>query len=245
MWKRSQLFAGCHLATHPKSRSSRSRRICLQVILLFVLESSQDPSRLCPDEVALLVGFSGMYPSTCYVILRFDLPHVNEVKNLIVNPGFPLEVFRSSKLLVVSWADASFRARDRIFGSCSCGFSTGGHATFQHVSRLIVNSVWSSTRVLLESSVTSSRHSDRCTLGKEVNLYLSWCSPFAVVTKHNDPAAAAYLRVPGVTGPMFIVHQDAEIWVKHGPSKVLTSCTVLVAILTFFVIRIGAGSLSL
>ena len=33
-------FAGCHLATHPKSRSSRSRRICLQVILLFVLEPS-------------------------------------------------------------------------------------------------------------------------------------------------------------------------------------------------------------
>ena len=41
-------FAGCHLAIHPKSRSSRSRGICLQVILLLVLESSQYPSRLVP-----------------------------------------------------------------------------------------------------------------------------------------------------------------------------------------------------
>ena len=34
-------FAGCHLATQPKSQSSRSRRDCLQLLLLFVLESSQ------------------------------------------------------------------------------------------------------------------------------------------------------------------------------------------------------------
>ena len=54
--EKTPTFAG---ATHPKSRSSRSRRICLQVLLLFVLESSQYPSRLCPEEVALLVGFNG------------------------------------------------------------------------------------------------------------------------------------------------------------------------------------------
>ena len=71
-------FAGCHLATHPKSRSCGRRGICLQVILLFVLESSY-PSRFCPEEVALLVGFRGTYPPTCYVILRFELPQINEV----------------------------------------------------------------------------------------------------------------------------------------------------------------------
>ena len=49
-------FARCHLATHPKSRSGGSRRICLQVLLLFLLESSQYSSLLCPEEVALLVG---------------------------------------------------------------------------------------------------------------------------------------------------------------------------------------------
>ena len=53
--------------------------------------------------------------------------------------------------------------------------------------------------MLLESPVTSSRHSDLCTQGLIVNLYISCCSPFAVVTKHNDPPAAAYLCVPGVT----------------------------------------------
>ena len=40
--------------------------------------------------------------------------------------------------------------------------------------------------MLLESSVTSSRHSDRCTLGKVIKLYKSCCCPFAVVTKQND-----------------------------------------------------------
>ena len=44
---------------------------------------------------------AGKYPSTCYVILRFELHQINEVKNLVVNPGVPLEVFRSCKLLVV------------------------------------------------------------------------------------------------------------------------------------------------
>ena len=47
--------------------------------------------------------------------------------------------------------------------------------------------------MLLESSVTSSRHNYRCTLGRAVKLKKSCCSPFAVVTKQNDPAAAAHL----------------------------------------------------
>ena len=42
-----------------------------------------------PEEVALLDGFNGKYPSICYMILRFELPQINEVKNLIVNPEFP------------------------------------------------------------------------------------------------------------------------------------------------------------
>ena len=46
---------------------------------------------------------------------------------------------------------------------------------------------------LLELSVTSLRHSDRCTLGIEVKLFLSCCSPFSVVMKQNDPAAACVL----------------------------------------------------
>ena len=73
-----------------------------QVILLFVLESSKYPSCLRPEEVALFVGLDGKYPSTCHVILRTELPQINEVKNLVVNQQFPLELFRSSKLLNVS-----------------------------------------------------------------------------------------------------------------------------------------------
>ena len=91
-------FAGCHLATHPKSWSCGSRRSGLQVIVLLVLETSQYPSGLCPEEGA---------------VLRFDFFQINEMKNLIVIPGFPLEVFRFSKLLV---APSYFR---RCFLSCT------------------------------------------------------------------------------------------------------------------------------
>ena len=119
-------FAGCHLPTNPKSWSCGCRRIGLQVILLLVLETSQYPSVLCPEEGA---------------VLRFDLP---QIKNLIVIPGFPLEVFRFSKLLV---APSYFRrcflsCTGSPLGPCSCCFSTGGHTTFQHVSGLTVDSSW-------------------------------------------------------------------------------------------------------
>ena len=74
----------------------------MQAILLLVLETSQYPSRLCPEDVALLVSLDGEHPLSGHTVLRFDLPQINEIKNLIVNPGFPLDVFRFSKLLVVS-----------------------------------------------------------------------------------------------------------------------------------------------
>ena len=72
------------------------------VILLLVLETSQYPSGLCPEEVALLVSLHGEHPSSGHIVLRFDLPHANEIKNLSVNPRFVLEVFPFSKLLLES-----------------------------------------------------------------------------------------------------------------------------------------------
>ena len=57
---------------------------------------------LCPEEVALLVSLDGEHPSSGHIVLRFDHPQINEIKNLIVNPGFLLEVFRFGKLLLVS-----------------------------------------------------------------------------------------------------------------------------------------------
>ena len=56
------------------------------VILLLVLETSQYPSGLCPAEVALLVSLDGDHPSSRHIFLRFDLPHVNEIKNLHCQP---------------------------------------------------------------------------------------------------------------------------------------------------------------
>ena len=42
---------------------------------------------------------------------------------------------------------------------------------------------------------------------------------------------------------MFIISQEKKIWVKHCPSRVLTSCTILIATLAVSVIRIGTGKL--
>ena len=75
-----------------------------------MLETSQYPSGLCPEEVAFFVGVDGKHPVTQFFGLNFLIQ--KRSKNLIVNPGFPLEVFRSSKLLVVC---THIRCRSHIF----------------------------------------------------------------------------------------------------------------------------------
>ena len=57
---------------------------------------------MCPEEFALFVSLDGEHPSSGHMVLRFDLRHVSEIKNLIVVPGFVLKMFRFSKLFVVS-----------------------------------------------------------------------------------------------------------------------------------------------
>ena len=54
--KNVPILAVCHLATHPKSRSCGSRRICLLIFLLFVLETSQYPSCLRLEEVTFFLS---------------------------------------------------------------------------------------------------------------------------------------------------------------------------------------------
>ena len=95
-------LAGCHLATHPKSRSFGSKRICLLMSLLFVLENSQYPSCLCLEEVTLFVRLNGKHPSSRYVIPRFDLPQNNKTEKLFINRGITFQEFCLSKLFVIS-----------------------------------------------------------------------------------------------------------------------------------------------
>ena len=40
-----------------------------------VLQTSQYPSGLCPEEVALLVSLDGEHPLSGHIVLRLDLPH--------------------------------------------------------------------------------------------------------------------------------------------------------------------------
>ena len=80
MWEKIPTFAGCHLATHPKSWFCGRRGIGLQVIFLLFLETSQYPSSCRPEEVALFVCLDGKYPSSCHIILQCELHHFYEVK---------------------------------------------------------------------------------------------------------------------------------------------------------------------
>ena len=129
-------LAGCHLATHPKSRSCGSRGICLLIFLLFVSETSQYPSCLCLEKVSLFVRLDGEHPSAGYIISRFDLPQINKIENFIVNPRF---VFQHP---LTSLAKASFRARDLLVAFILAAFSAGRHTSFQHISSSTVNSFW-------------------------------------------------------------------------------------------------------
>ena len=54
------------------------------------------------EEIALLVRLDGEHPSSSHKISRLDLPHIDEIKNLIVNPRSVPKRFCFTKLLVVS-----------------------------------------------------------------------------------------------------------------------------------------------
>ena len=97
-----QTLAGCHLATHPKSRSCESRRLCLLIFLLFVLETSRYTSCLCLEEITLFGRLHGNRPSSSYVIPRFDLPQINKIENLIINQGITFQEFCFGKMFVIS-----------------------------------------------------------------------------------------------------------------------------------------------
>ena len=49
------------------------------VILLVVLKTSQYPSGLCLEELALLISLDGEHPSSGHIVLRLALPHVKEI----------------------------------------------------------------------------------------------------------------------------------------------------------------------
>ena len=186
------------------------------------------------------------HPSSCHIISRHNLPYVHDVKNLVVNSGFVLEMFCFNKLFTVSSYFLSlcfFRARDLILALAPAAFP---QVAIQRSSMSLVRlstPLGTSNCVLPESLGTSSRYNDRCTHDIVIKLQTLCCSPFSVVAKQNDPAAAAYLCSRRHC-PMIIISQNTEIWVEHCPSGILTSCTILVAVLTVFILRVVTSSWS-
>ena len=92
--KKIPSVAGCHLTTNPKSGSRGSRRISL--------ETCHYPSGFCSEDVALLVRLDGEHPSSDHTISRIELPHVDEIKNFVINLGTVLKLFRFSDLFLIS-----------------------------------------------------------------------------------------------------------------------------------------------
>ena len=170
-------------------------------------------SGLCLEEVALFVRLDGEHPSSGHIIFRFDLPHVNEIKNLIINQGFALNTFCFSNLVLPELM-LSFRARDLILALAPAVFPQVAMQR-SNMSPVRQSTLFgTSTFVLPESLVTSLRHNDPCTHGIVIKLQTSCCSPFSAVTEENDPAAAAYLCLWRHCS-MHTISQNAEICVEH------------------------------
>ena len=91
--------------------------------------------------------------------------------------------------------------------------------------------------MLSKSLVTSLRVNDRCTHSTVIKLHMYCCSPFSIIEKQNDPAAASHLSVSGV------VVQCSSCLSERGDldyTKVLSEsrlCTIFVAVLTFEVLH--------
>ena len=133
MEKNPSLF-DCHLATHSKSSCCGSRESVRKYSFCFVLETSQYPSGLGLEEIALLVCLNCKYPSSCKTIFRPYLPQVNEIKNLVINPRSVFKMFCFSILFVVpsNLLCRCFLSRTTShFGSCTCSFSAGRHTAFR------------------------------------------------------------------------------------------------------------------
>ena len=54
------------------------------------------------EEVALFVRLDREHPSSGHVLSRLDLPHVDEIETLVVNPGSVLQMLCFTKLFAVS-----------------------------------------------------------------------------------------------------------------------------------------------
>ena len=74
--------------------------VSLLVFLLRVLEASQHSSGLCLEEAALFIPLDGEPPIVRHIIFRFNLPHVNEIKNFIIITGFVFKMLCFSNLVL-------------------------------------------------------------------------------------------------------------------------------------------------
>ena len=122
-----------------------TKRIRLLICLLFVLESSQNPSDFCHEEVTLFVRLDGEHPPLGVIISRFNLPQINEIETSVSTQDLHSRCFASANCFVISsyFLSGCFHSCTRIhFGSGSCCSSTGSHTTFQHVSGSTINSLW-------------------------------------------------------------------------------------------------------
>ena len=78
------------LAKKSQTWSSGSRAVRLLSILLSVLKTSKHPSCLALLEIAISIPFNGKHPSACDKVLGFELPDVNKVEDVTVEPRLDL-----------------------------------------------------------------------------------------------------------------------------------------------------------
>ena len=94
-------MVGTELACQTEARATGCRTVCLLLVLLTVLESLQDPSGLALVKGAILLPFNRQDPPSLDEVLRPDLSHIDQLKDLVLQPGLVLCSFCLCKLLLV------------------------------------------------------------------------------------------------------------------------------------------------
>ena len=125
-------------------------------------------------KLPFFVRLDGEYPSSGYMIARFDLTQINKIEDFVINPGFVLLVFRFSKLFVISsyflsWGFLSCARTPFCLNSCCLFRRIVLHRSNTSLVRPSTP-FGTSTCIIPEFFVISLRYNDRCTHGIVVKL---------------------------------------------------------------------------
>ena len=99
---KGKMVVGTELAGQTKARATGCWAVCLLFILLPVLETLQNPSSLALVKCAVLLPLDRQDPTSLNEIPWSDLPQIDQIKDIVFQPGLVLDTFGFRELLLIS-----------------------------------------------------------------------------------------------------------------------------------------------